>query len=324
MIFDLRGVCIAAGSLFFCAAIPAADEAPGEVTFVQWNLKNYLHTVAAPANPLPGAAKPKPAGEVAGVTRILGTLRPDVLGVCEMGGPDDLAGLQKRLKEAGVDLPHSELVQAADNERRLGLLSRYPISARQSQAKLSYLLDESKLPVQRGILDVTLQITETYRLRCIGVHFKSRLEVPEGNEALMRRNEAHLLRTHVDALLTESPETNLLVFGDLNDTRNTPAVRAIPGIRGGASYLTALTPADARGEKWTYYYKEDDTYSRIDYLFASKGLLPELDPKTCLIYSGKDWLSASDHRAISVVIQPVDRARRPRKSAAPSEEESGE
>jgi endonuclease/exonuclease/phosphatase family metal-dependent hydrolase len=311
-----EGACIAAGSLFFCCADTVAEEAPAEVTFVEWNLKNYLHTITVPATRSPRETKPKPQGEVAAVTRIFTTLHPDIIGVCEMGGPEDLAGLQQRLKESGLDLPHSELVQAADNERHVGLLSRFPIIARQSQPKLTYLLDESKFPVQRGFLDVTLQITESYSLRCIGVHLKSRLEVPEANEGLMRRNEAYLLRRHVDTVLTAEPDTNLLVFGDFNDSRDQPALRAIPGIRGDATYLTALTPSDARGEKWTYYYKQDDTYSRIDYLFASKGLIPELDPKRCLIYSGADWFSASDHRALTTVIRPLDKSRRSRKPAA--------
>ncbi|HEX2750825.1 MAG TPA: endonuclease/exonuclease/phosphatase family protein [Verrucomicrobiales bacterium] len=324
MLFVFRGACIAAGSLLFCCEGVAADGAPAEVTFVEWNLKNYLHTVTVPANPPPRATKPKPAGEVATVTRIFTTLQPDIIGVCEMGGPEDLAALQQRLKEAGIDLPHRELVEAADNERHVGLLSRFPFAARNSQAKVTYLLDDSKFPVQRGFLDVTLQITESYTLRCVGVHLKSRLEVPEASEALMRRNEAHLLRQRVDAILSGAPDTNLLVFGDFNETRDQPALHAIPGVRGESNYLTALTPVDARGEKWTYYYKEDDTYSRIDYLFASKGLSPELDPKQCRIYSGADWLSASDHRAVTAVINPVDRAKRARKPSKKATEEEPE
>ena len=95
------------------------------------------------------------------MTEILLKLRPDILGVCEMGSREDLAALQQRLKDAGLDLPHSEWVQAADPDRHLALLSRFPTVARQPQTRLSYLLDETKLPVQRGFLDVTLQITVT-------------------------------------------------------------------------------------------------------------------------------------------------------------------
>jgi endonuclease/exonuclease/phosphatase family metal-dependent hydrolase len=314
-----KGACITAGSLFFCSIAAAADDAPTQVTFAAWNLRNYLHTVGAPAPPAPRDTKPKPPGEVEAVTRILASLHPDIAGICEMGAPEDLAALQQRLKSAGLELPHSEFVQAADTDRRLALLSRYPIVARHSQTQLHYLLDESKLPVQRGILDVTLQVTDNYRLRCIGVHLKSRRDVPEASEGLMRRNEAHLLRQYADSILTADPDTNLLVYGDFNDPRNEPPVRAIMGMRGSASYLTALTPVDDGGQRWTYYFADSDTYSRIDFLLASKGLNPEIDDTNCRIYSGADWFTASDHRAITAVIRPLEKIRRAKKPASPEE-----
>lgn len=309
VLLSLRGACITAGSLFFCTATPAADEPP-HVNFVAWNLRNYLHTVTAPAVRAPRDTKPKPAEEVAAITQIVLSLRPDIFGVCEMGGRDDLAALQQRLKDAGLDLPHSEWVEAADTERHLALLSRFPIAARQPQTKLSYLLDETKLPVQRGFLDVTLQVTADYQLRCVGAHLKSRRDVPEASEALMRRNEAHLLRQYADGILTAAPDTNLLVYGDFNDTRDQPPVRAVAGARGSDTHLTAVAPADDSGERWTYFFADNDTYSRIDFLFASKGLNPELDDKQCRIYSGPDWLKASDHRALTAIIKPLDKGRR--------------
>jgi len=319
MLFIFKGACITAGSLFFCTAPAAAGDAPPPVTFAAWNLRNYLHTVSAPGKPAPRDTKPKPAVEVEAVTRILVSLHPDIAGFCEMGAPDDLAALQQRLKAAGIDLPHSEFVQAADTDRHLALLSRHPIVARHSQTQLHYLLDESKLPVQRGFLDVTIQITDSYRLRCIGTHLKSRRDVPEANEALMRRNEAHLLRQYADAILTAEPDTNLLVYGDFNDARNAPPVRAITGMRGAATYLTALTPVDAGGQRWTYYFDQSDTYSRVDFLLASKGLNPEIEDEKCIIYSGNDWLAASDHRAVTAVIRPVDIIRRAKTKAPPGE-----
>lgn len=310
---SLRGACIVAGSLFFCAVVsPAAEEDPPPVKFAAWNLRNYLHTVTVPANFAPRDTRPKPPDEVAAITRILVSLQPDIAGMCEIGGQEDFAALQHRLKEAGLDLPHAELVQSADVSRHLGLLSRYPIIERHPQTALSYQLDDSKLPVQRGFLDVTVAITGTYHLRLIGTHLKSKREVPEANEALMRRNEAHLLRQYVDSVLTAEPAANLLVYGDFNDTRDLPAVRAIRGTMGANGFLTEITPVDIRGTRWTYYFPEADTYSRIDFLLASKSLVPEVEAKQSLIYSGDDWFSASDHRALTTVIRPGKRVRRAR------------
>ncbi len=314
-----KGVCLLAGSLFLCPAAPAADE-PAPVTFVAWNLRNYLRTAEPQPSPVRrGGTRPKPDREIAAVTSILTALKPDILGVCEMGSPADLAALQQRLREAGLDLPHSEFVEAADSDRHLALLSRFPITARAPQTRLTYLLDNARLPVQRGFLDVTIQITPDYRLRCVGAHLKSRRDVPEASEALMRRNEAHLLRRHADDILTKDPETNLLVYGDFNDTRDAPAVRAIAGTRGADTALTPVAVADDAGERWTYYFDQNDTYSRVDYLYASRGLNPELEDKACRIYSGAGWLTASDHRALAAVIHPADKRLRAAKTPADGE-----
>jgi endonuclease/exonuclease/phosphatase family metal-dependent hydrolase len=291
------------------------------VTFASWNLKNYLHTAGEAPAKKKGDTAPKPAREVEAVTRIIVSLQPDILGVCEMGTAADLTALQTRLREAGLDLPHSEFVQGADTERHLALLSRFPIAGRNPQTKLTYLLDETILPLQRGLLDVTLQITPAYQLRCVGTHLKSRRDVPEADEALMRRNEAHLLRQHADAILADAPETNLLVYGDLNDTRDTPTVKAIAGGRSGATSLTPVAPTDAAGERWTYYFAQSDTYSRIDFLFASRGLNPELDDSACKIYSGADWMQASDHRPLTALIRATDKKVRARKSAPDADRE---
>ncbi len=300
----------------------AAQERPQtaeeEIRFTFWNLRNYLYT-ASPA-PEAGSNRPKPGREQQAVTTILLEIRPDILGVCEMGSPAELAQLQAALKAGGLDLPHAEHVQGDDPVRHLALLSRFPIVARQPVTGLHYLLDQNEFPVQRGFLDVTVAVNPDYQIRLVGAHLKSRRDVPEGDQALMRRNEAHLLRRHLDGILTAAPDTNLLVYGDLNDTRDQPGVKALKGLRGSTAALTEIVPRDESGERWTYYYPEADEYSRIDFVLASRALLPEMREARSFLYSGKDWATASDHRAVTAVFHPDDKVSRPRtkKKSPPS------
>ncbi len=288
---------------------------PAPIRFTAWNLKNYLHTVTPPA--VGSSSRPKPAREQQAILSILTQIRPDILGVCEMGSPADLAYFQAALKTAGLDLPHAEHVQGDDPDRHLALLSRFPITARQPVTHLRYLLDDQEFPVQRGFLDVSIAVTPAYTLRLVGTHLKSRRDIPEGDQALMRRNEAHLLRQHLDAILTASPETNLLVYGDFNDTRDQPGVKAIKGLQGGTATLTEITTEDDSGERWTYYYPEADEYSRIDFLLASPALLPEVGADLSFLYSGKDWIQASDHRPVTTAISPSGAAKKPRAKPRP-------
>ncbi len=297
-------------------ALPAplpAQPAP-TLRFTAWNLRNYRHS--PPASGQPGAAKP--AAERRAIVSILLQIRPDILGVCEMGSAADLALLQQALHDAGLPLPHSELVAANDPDRHLALLSRFPLSARQPVTQLRYLLDDRQFPVQRGFLDATVAVTPTYSLRLVGAHLKSPRDVPEADQALMRRNEAHLLRQHLDGILASAPATNLLVYGDFNDSRDQPPLRALKGLRGTPGFLTDIPAADPSGERWTYYFPQADAYSRIDFLLASAPLLPEVPQDQAFLYSGKDWFQASDHRPVTALIQAEDTARRPRSASPPA------
>ncbi len=289
-----------------CGRANSSLAAP-EIIFASYNLENYLGPEAADA-PGPRRARPKPEEAAAGVTRIVREIAPDILGVCEMGSPEQFVTFQARLLEVGLEYPESEYVQAIDPQRHLALLSRYPIVARHSQPNLTYELNGAPRKIERGILDVTIRITDSYDLRLVGVHLKSKLAVPE-DEAVIRRHEAEQVRRYLDGILSADPETNLLLYGDFNDHRNEVPIQTIAGARGAARHLTELPAADSLGDRWTHYWRAADLYSRIDYLFAARGLVHEIAPGKTHIYRGPGWNEASDHRPISTAIIPVNRAR---------------
>ncbi|CAN5188676.1 hypothetical protein BH23VER1_BH23VER1_32920 [soil metagenome] len=285
----------------------AAEPAP--VTIVVYNLKNYLKMDRRIAGePVEDAPKPEP--EIAALVALIVQAQPDILGVCEIGPRDDLADLQSRLASAGIALPHSDWMEAGDPVRHLALLSRFPIVARDHQTALRYRIDLTELAFQRGILDATVQVNPDYQLRALGLHLKSKRNVPEGDQELMRRNEAHLARKHIDAILAAGPDTNLLVFGDLNDTRNQPTVRAIQGRYGSPTYLRAIDFADPHGDVWTHYWSYADIYARIDFALASPGLYPEIVSGSGEIPVSSDWFLASDHRPLKFKFIP-ENARNP-------------
>ena len=228
---------------------------------------------------------------------------PDVLGVCELGSLEALADLRARLAERGINFFDTEFVNGPDPDRHVALLSRFPIVRRDSVEKVPFELNGLPELVRRGILDVTIQVTPGYLLRLVGVHLKSKLPVPEG-EALVRRMEAQLVREHVEGILGENPNVQLLVYGDMNETREEAAIHALQGSRGSLNALSELAAQDANGERWTHYRQFTDVYSRIDYFFASKALRSVLVPGGARISQSAQWRKASDHRLISVLLSP--------------------
>lgn len=283
----------------------ASELDPRFVTFVGYNLRNYLKMERqGKGGLLPD--QPKPEREIRALVEMVADVKPDILGVCEIGTREDLADLQQRLAGGGVNLPVAEWVDSADEHRNLALLSRFPIVERHHRTDLTYQLAGTVLPFGRGILDATVEPAPGYRLRLVGTHLKSKRDVEEGDQEEMRRNEAHLLRQHIDGILGADPRTNLLVYGDLNDIKNTASIQEVKGEKGSANALLDLYLRDRYGYTWTHFWSAGDQYSRFDFALVSKGLLPEIQKRDCYIHSAPEWMAASDHRPLVVRLLPEE------------------
>lgn len=276
-----------------------------EIVVAGYNVRNYL-TMDRWVDGKRVSAAPKPEEEIAAMVRVVQDMNPDILMLSEVGTEEDFADLRRRLAAGGIEYPESEYLDAADEHRHLALLSRFPIVARDSDGRLPYTLNGKRMHVQRGILDVTVEINPDYRLRVMGVHFKSKRPVPEG-EALMRRNEARILRERIDRVLGQDPEVNLLVTGDFNDTKNEPPMEEVIGKRGSPGYMADIWLEDPLGDRWTHHWRHADLYSRIDYVLVSRALFPEVNKEASYVYRSDYWSEASDHRAVVAIINPRNR-----------------
>lgn len=297
-----------AGLLFATVDVPSAlasdppPPASDRLVFCAYNVKNWLRMDRFNQSTVERAA-PKPESEKAAVIRILVSLAPDVIGLSEIGTLEDLKEIQKLLKKSGLDLPEFELAQGEDQDRRLGLLSSFPISSRQSRSDLSYKMNQETKLIQRGLLDVTISPRADLPLRFMGVHFKSMREIPGMDQALMRRNEAQLARQHIDAVLETQPDTPILLYGDFNEHRNGVPIKTVIGSRTSPNYMEELLVTDINGELWTHFWDAADSYARLDYLFFSRSLKPLILKEASFIYQSRDFLAASDHRPLVTVLQ---------------------
>lgn len=302
--------------LFFLQLALAANsqaqaDSDNRVTICSYNLKNWL-LMPPWGGDKEAPAVPKPEKEKALAVEFLRQIKPDILGVCEIGTRQDLGELQHRLKSAGVDLPHVEFCSGGDTSRSLALLSRFPITARQSQTELSYQMGEMTLPMQRGILDATVEVKPGLNLRLLGVHLKSKRAIPEADEALMRRNEAHLLRLHMDGIFASDAEAKVICYGDFNEHRNEPAISAIIGSRSSPGQMQDIYIKDDHGLLWTHFWNAADVYARLDYFFASNSVRPLVDSRRSRIFTAPDFDKASDHRPIILTLD-LNRSSRSRR-----------
>lgn len=298
----LAALGIVAGLGFAGLANVQAQDSQG-VVFCGYNLKNWLSMPRIVRGAQEGVIT-KPEKEKARVVEFLKSLRPDVLGVCEIGTREDLADLQTRLKAAGLDLPHTEWAHGGDTTRSLALLSRFPITGRQSQTSLSYTLQGKTLPLQRGILDVTVDVAPGFPVRFLGVHLKSKRVVDDGDEAAMRLEEARLLRRHLDGIFAQEANARVVCYGDFNEHRHEAPIATIIGKRGTPSHMEDVYLHDLSGLVWTHFWDTADVYSRFDYIFTSPALRPFTDTSRSFIYSSRDFAQASDHRPVILTLTP--------------------
>ncbi|HXG47214.1 MAG TPA: endonuclease/exonuclease/phosphatase family protein [Methylomirabilota bacterium] len=293
---------------FVACAAPAAEV----FRVATYNLNNYL---LAPA----GARPMKTAEGRAKIRESLRAVGADVVALQEVGGLGALQELRAALRAEGVDYPFWEHITARDTNIQVAVLSRFPITARRPHTNDSYLLFGRRLRVSRGFAEVEIQVAPRYSFTLITCHLKSRRPVPEADEAEMREQEALILREKIDRRLRADPDANLIVLGDLNDVKDSRAVRSILGR--GRTALLDTRPAERNGDQapaasprhdpprvtWTHYYGEEDTYSRSDYLLLSADMSREWRRDETYVLALPDWGVGSDHRPLVAAFVAEDR-----------------
>ena len=295
-------------------ALFQAAGTPGAATFrvATFNLESYLETATATRPVKPAQAKAK-------VRESIAALQPDVLALQEVGGTNALLELQDSLKQAGLELPHWELVVGPDTNINLAVLSRFPFAARNPHTNESFLLDGRRFHVSRGFAEVAIQVNSGYSFTLIVAHLKSRRLVPQADEAELRFEEARMLREKIDAHLAADPQAKLIVLGDFNDTKESACTKAIIGQ--GKTRLVDTRPAERNGDTdgpweakresrkvtWTHYYSKDDVYRRIDFILVSSGMAKEWIRDQTYVFTMPNWGIASDHRPILATFIAEDR-----------------
>jgi endonuclease/exonuclease/phosphatase family metal-dependent hydrolase len=200
----------------------------------------------------------------------------------------------------------------------VALLSKFPFTARRPHTNDDFLLNGRRFRVSRGFAEVDIRVNTNFSFTLIAAHLKSRLPVPEADEAALRLEEAKILRGIIDADLATNPAAKLVVLGDFNDTKNSPSTKAVIG--SGKFKLTDTRPAERNGDNtpnsnpaweprnitWTHYYGVEDTYSRIDYVFLSSGMAREWVTNETYVLTMTNWGVGSDHRPLMATFYARD------------------
>ena len=269
------------------------------LTVAAYNVENYL-VADRQVDGVYRSAYPKPEKEKRALRQAIAGIAPDLLAIEEMGKQPFLDELQRDLKAEGQDYPFATVLEAGDPDRHVAVLSKLPFKEVVRHAVVPITLFGQKDAVKRGVLEVTVATTAG-DLTIFIIHLKSqrteRKEDPRGVK--QRQLEAEAVRDVVFARFPDPAKGKFIVCGDWNDARNSRAVHALTK-RGKTELGDLLRAADTRGETWTHFFRQEESYSRLDYILVSAELKPFVVGGRATIYDGPGSTNASDHRPVSV------------------------
>lgn len=244
---------------------------------------------------------PKPEQDKLALRTVIKSMNADVLVLQEVGGTGYLKELQLDLKTEGVDYPYGHVLEGADPERCVGVLSRVPFAAVVDHTDLAHVYFGETVLVKRGLLEVSFD-REGGRLALFVVHLKSRLtnRKDDYQSVLQRNGEAVAVRDRVLERYPNPAQQSFMVLGDFNDLRPNRPLRAILD-RGKTRICEWLPAADSRGETWTYYYARNEVYSRVDHILVSPAA-QALVQKSWIVDT-PETSEASDHRPLVVELK---------------------
>ena len=294
---SIRGLILSA--IWIACVATAAAEA---LTIATYNVENYG---IADRMTEEGYRKeyPKPEVEKKALRAVLRGLNADVLLLQEVGPTPYFEELKRDLKAEGLDYPHALLLEAADPDRHVAILSRRPFKTLVPYADLTFSYFGQTQRVKRGMLEVMFGGNDG-EFTLFGVHLKSRFSdrADDPMSAQRRLGEATVIR---DAILERFPDPSkarFLIVGDFNDGRTSKPLQRFE--RRGKTEIAALLPAaDSRGDTWTHAYHKEDVYSRVDHVLVSPGLRAAVRGDAARIDDQPEVKDASDHRPVVVTLE---------------------
>jgi endonuclease/exonuclease/phosphatase family metal-dependent hydrolase len=284
--------------LLFCCAFARAET----LVLATYNVENY-----GPANRMTEAgyreAYPKPEPDKQALRTVIRALGADVLVLQEMGGAAHLEELRRDLRAEGCDYPFAALAEAADPDRRLAVLAKRPLLRVTTHTDLAFKYFDGRETVKRGLLEAGVA-TAAGEVTLFAVHLKSRYtdRPDDPRSALRRAGEATAVRDRILQRFPEPATARFVILGDCNDGRTSRALAALQK-RGKTEIAVLLPGADSRGDVWSYAYRREETYSRVDQILVSPGLRAAVSGGAATIYDGPGVREASDHRPIVVTLE---------------------
>jgi len=282
--------------LFAFLVLPFLGSAES-IRIASYNLYNYLDTqrwVDGQFRP----DYPKPEEEKKALRAVIKAVNADVLALQEIGGRLHLEELRRDLALEGIRYEFGDVLLGPDENRRVGVLSKIPFRS-EKHTGLDFHYFGKREVIKRGLFELNFGHDQSSWTLFV-VHLKSRwTDRKDDNQSSQRRTrEAQAARDFIRKHYPPQTNPRYLVVGDFNDTKRSAPVRRFLTVN--ETELTRLVPTfDSRGESWTFHYRTEDKYERVDFILASPAIAPWIVGGRGVIYDRQPETGiGSDHRLI--------------------------
>lgn len=279
-----------------------AKEGFESIRIASYNLNNYL-IMDRRVDGTWMRQYPKPELEKQSIQAILLQVQPDILVVQEIGGAAFLNELCDDLSRAGLEYPHSILMEGSDTVRQTAVLSRFKPRYINKHDDLEYAYFDRKERLKRGLLEVGFVQGIPFTL--FSVHLKSRFSKDKRDRlsAQWRLKEAEVCRNRILKRVDTKKINHYCIIGDFNDNPNSAVMRRFYK-RGDRVIGRQLLAEDSRGETWTYLYEKERVYSTVDGFVLSPELFNYVDLGSATIWDRPEAELGSDHRLVYFDLSP--------------------
>jgi endonuclease/exonuclease/phosphatase family metal-dependent hydrolase len=173
-----------------------------------------------------------------------------------------------------------------------------PIKQKKAHLDLEFSYFGKATRPRRGLMEVEF-ITNNQSWRLFNLHLKSKWTERDDDPlaADLREKEARAIRDYIRQIYPPETDPVHLVVGDFNDFKNTAPIRRFQKVN--KTILHQMLPCqDTMGYFWTHYYKKQDSYDRLDYIFVSPTMFENYIQGSARVNDSLRCLEGSDHRMV--------------------------
>ncbi len=267
---------------------------PVEITIATYNVKNFFDDVDDPTHE---DDLPKTSAVEAKIKSLGGAIRlinADILALQEV---ENKALLTKLNTQELAGLGYKELRLIEGNDMRgidVALLSKYSVTGLKSHIQDRFQGvdgDTNTYGFSRDCLEVTIEAPLGQTVTLLINHLRALSYGNDENEAILRRHaQANRVREISDEILKRSPDANLAIVGDLNDTPNSKTLSLIKQTISPLFNLLELAPTDTQ---YTVKYQEGPM--QFDYILVAPGLKKDYREGSVKALHDDIFRSVSDH-----------------------------